>query len=172
MKLREVLSFSIVVFALVANPFSGVANADVFNLEGPIDGTQAGTGQAGTGFVTATYDDVSNLFSWDINYSGLTTFASGMHFHNAAAGSTGPLVVDVAPISGLTSPSAGSTTISAFDGAELLADRVYLDIHTNNFPNREIRGQLLLSAIPEPASSVLIGMFGLGLFFKRRRRKM
>jgi hypothetical protein len=48
----------------------------------------------------------------------------------------------------------------------------YLNIHTTNFPNGEIRG--FLSAVPEPSTwaMMLIGFAGLGFVFRQSRRKV
>ncbi len=40
-----------------------------------------------------------------------------------------------------------------------LRDGVYIDLHTQLYPEGEVRGQLLVSSAPEPAS---VGMFGAG----------
>jgi CHRD domain/PEP-CTERM motif len=54
----------------------------------------------------------------------------------------------------------------------LLAGETYLNIHTTNFPNGEIRG--FLSAVPEPSTwaMMLIGFCGLGFAVRRSRRKV
>ncbi|MBT8143331.1 MAG: hypothetical protein KJO55_01445, partial [Gammaproteobacteria bacterium] len=45
------------------------ANAAMFNLAGSIDGIQSGTGSTATGLATATYDNVSGLFSWNVQWA-------------------------------------------------------------------------------------------------------
>ncbi len=61
------------------------ASAAIISLEADIDGAQAnagaGTGSPGTGFAAMTLDDVTNLFSWDISWSGLIGNETVMHFH-------------------------------------------------------------------------------------------
>ena len=53
----------------------------------------------------------------------------------------------------------------------LLAGETYLNIHTTNFPNGEIRE--FVSAVPEPSTwaMMLIGFCGLGFAVRRSRRK-
>ena len=150
------------------------ANADISNLSAIIDGAQAnagaGTGSPGTGVASMTYDDVTGVFAWDISWGGLIGTETVMHFHGPALPNQNAGVqVNFGAISGLTSPSIGSTTISTAQAADLLADLWYINIHTTLEPGGEIRGQVL--RVPEPtAVSMLLAAFGgFGLFHRRNR---
>lgn len=127
----------------------------------------------GSGSATMSFDTVSNLFSWDIAFADLTGPAVAAHFHGPAPpGANAGVQVDIGAISGLTSPMIGSTTITDAQESDLLAGLWYINIHTENFPPGEIRGQVLVAA-PEPASVLLLGagLAGLaGLGWRRRRR--
>ena len=59
----------------------------------------------------------SNLFSWDISYSGLAGSEIGAHFHSAPPGVPGGIVLTLP--SG--SPKLGSSTVSDLDETEILA---------------------------------------------------
>lgn len=152
------------------------STAGVINLEATIDGAQAnagaGTGSSGTGSATMTLDDVSNLFSWNISWSGLSGVVTVAHFHGPAGpGSNAEVQVNFGSISGLTSPSIGSTTISALQGADLLAGLWYINIHTTAYLGGEIRGQVVrASGVPEPATLALLLSAMAGLVYVRRRR--
>ena len=92
-----------------------------------------------------------------------------MHFHGSAApGTNAGVQVNIGAISGTSSPSAGSTTITPTQATGLLDDLWYVNIHTSTFPGGEIHGQVQTALIPEPSSAALLGMATLG--FMRRRR--
>jgi hypothetical protein len=89
------------------------------------------------------------------SYKDLTgATVTGLHFHNAAAGINGPIVRDLGPDAGALAPPSGSfganwTSVDATNPltpalvGELLANRIYLNLHTNLFPSGELRGQLI-----------------------------
>ena len=159
-------------FVLLANS----ASAAIIPLEANIDGAQAdaglGTGSPGTGFATMTLNDVTNLFSWDISWSGLTGDETVMHFHGPALPNQNAGVqVDFGAISGTASPSMGSTIISGAQSADLLAGLWYINIHTTTFAGGEIRGQVQVSAVPIPAAAWLFSSGLLGLVGMARRKK-
>ncbi len=153
-----------VLLGLLALP----AHSAVFSLASTIDGIQSGSGSIGTGSATMTYDNVSGMFSWNIAWSGLSGTETGMHFHgpagpNVAAG----VQVDFGSISGISSPSIGSTVISALQGSDLLAGLWYINIHTTAVPSGEIRGQV--NVVPIPAAVWLLFSAVAGLGFWRRK---
>ncbi len=147
---------------------ASLASAATHDLVADIDGAQAGTTSTATGFATMTYDDVSGLFSWDISWGPLEGDITVAHFHGPAMPGMGAGVqVNFGSISGLTSPSIGSTIIDAQQGADLLAGLWYINIHSTFDLGGEIRGQVELIPIPAAVWMLLSALGALG-FWRRR----
>ena len=116
-----------------------------------------------------TFDDVTNLFSWDISWSSLDGNITVAHFHGPALPDQNAGVqVNFGAISGLTSPSIGSAAITDSQANDLLAGLWYINIHSDLFPAGEIRGQV--QVVPIPAAIWLFGSGLLGLIGMARRK--
>jgi hypothetical protein len=118
--------------------------AEVINFSVPISGAEEvpPNDSAGTGNVEATFDTESKLFTWNITYEGMTGPATAAHFHGpAAAGeNAGPAVA----IEGdLASPIEGEATLDDAQAADLQAGMWYFNIHTDQYPDGELRGQMV-----------------------------
>ena len=137
-----------------------------------ISGTQAGTASVGAGAALIDYDIGSNLLAWDIAWEGLDSGVTMMHFHGPAGpGNNAGVQVDIGAISGLSSESSGSTTITDTQEDDLLDGLWYINIHTNDVPGGEIRGQVDAAIVPEPSVyATLAGALALGFVVLRRRR--
>src|SRR6188472_3043761 len=90
------------------------------------------TDSKGTGSVTATYDTASKKLSWKGSVSGLTGPATAAHFHSGEAGknggvANGPVAVPITPA---TSPFEGSATLTDAQANDLLAGKLYVNVHT------------------------------------------
>jgi hypothetical protein len=96
-------------------------------------------GSPATGSAVVRFDTVTSTLSWRITFDGLIAGETGAHFHNAAAGVNGPVIVPLP----LGSPKAGSATLTAGQAMALAAGEVYLNIHSSTYPGGEIRGQVL-----------------------------
>jgi hypothetical protein len=116
----------------------------------------------GTGSFTATLDTVTNVFIYDITFSGLTSNVTLGHIHGPAttAVSAG-VILNFATLPGATftlgatsGTAHGQTTLNAanqltatVNGDSLrkliLLGLTYANIHTTNFGQGEIRGQLI-----------------------------
>lgn len=102
------------------------------------------------GAARIAYDPASRELSWEIAWEGLTGPPTMMHFHGpAAVGANAGVQVNIGAISGLESPSVGSTTITAEQEADLLAGQWYINIHTEANGPGEIRGQVLEIEMPD-----------------------
>jgi hypothetical protein len=161
----------LVTAAALALTFSAApADAAIINLYANLDGLQETPPIAtpATGNASITYDDVSNLLSWTITYSGLLGTANNAHFHGPATFGVSALPrVNIPFNSGVTSDVlVGSATISEAFEAELLNELWYINIHSTVHPGGEIRGQV----IPEPGTLALLGLAMGALALRRRVR--
>ena len=111
------------------------------------------TQSTGTGTVEATFDTETKVFTYTIEYSGLSGDATGAHFHGPAA--PGENADPVVPIPDpLASPISGTATLDDAQAADLLAGKWYFNVHTAQYPDGEIRGQVLEGGMSTmPASS-------------------
>ena len=99
---------------------------------------------AGTGTVETTLDTETKVFKWSVTYEGLTGPATAAHFHGPA--DPGQTAGPVVPVEDLESPMEGEATLDDAQIADLQAGKWYFNIHTAQYPDGEIRGQLQHSA--------------------------
>jgi hypothetical protein len=143
--------------------FATRAGATTYNVVADLDGAQETPPVAtpGTGTLTGTYDDVTNVITWSGTFSDLIGTTTDAHFHGPAApgGPAGVLVAitavgggDVFPL-GVTSGSySGTATLSDLNETRLLDGLIYINIHSTFRTGGEIRGQLYATVVPEPGT--------------------
>lgn len=138
------------------------------------------TGSPATGFGTVVLDDVALTITVDLSFSGLTTPSILAHIHEAPFGVNGPIEfpLDLGTALGQTSGTIATQVFPLTEGLEdveeFLNAGYYFNVHSEQFPGGEIRGQVLLvSAVPEPSTLLLgaLGLGGLGVALRRRRNR-
>lgn len=86
-----------------------------------------------TGTVTATIDLTTLVLSYTLSWSGLTSNAANMHFHDA-----GPVIYPIIGFAAATTGTfSGSVTLTAAQATDLALGKIYVQIHTVNIPSGE-----------------------------------
>lgn len=133
-------AFACVAVLVLAAP----AAAETINLKADLKGTNEvpPNDSKATGAVTATYDTASKKLTWKGNYSNLSGPAAAAHFHAGEAGKNGGVAVAIFQGAEAKSPFEGSATLTDAQAADLMAGRLYVNIHTAAHKAGEIRGQV------------------------------
>ena len=91
-----------------------------------------------TGSVTATFDPTTLVLSYTVTWSGLTSNAGNMHFHDA-----GPVIYPITGFAAATSGTlTGTVTLNTAQATDLAAGKIYVQIHSVNIPSGEILATL------------------------------
>jgi len=157
----------------------GSAHATVFNfdfLNGQMEGAQE-VGPVTTSAIgianSITFDDVSNLLTVSVSYSGgLNAAPTAAHVHGLSAVGVNSGVIFGLTITGdqTSGTITGSGTLTDPQEAGLFAEQLYVNLHTSAHPGGEIRGQLVLVPVPEPEEYAALAGAGLVGFALWRRR--
>ena len=127
------------------------------------NGSSAGVVSSGTGTWTGVLNPSTNVLSWTMTFSGLTSNSTLSHIHaQAPTSSTASVVLNFATFPGSTISLGGTsgtasgsinlaTAVSGtgltISGDSLLkainAGQAYVNVHTVNFGAGEIRGQIV-----------------------------
>ena len=123
------------------SPMMGGSRTAMTQLSGA--GEIPAVSSAGTGTVESSFNKDTYLLRWTVTYSGLSGPATGGHFHGPATpGQNAPVMV---PFTGsLASPIIGEKILTPAQASDLLAGKLYVNLHTAANPGGEIRGQVMM----------------------------
>jgi hypothetical protein len=94
---------------------------------------------AGTGTADITLDTDANKVTWTITQQGLTGDATAAHFHGPAkVGENAGPIVDIT-----ANMMSGSADVTPEQLTMIREGNTYVNVHTAQYPDGEIRGQVL-----------------------------
>jgi hypothetical protein len=100
---------------------------------------------AGSGTVEGVVNMASRELRWNIKCGGLSSPVTGMHFHGPASDAQNAAVLVPIPGGCDGQSTTGRVVIDQNGLADLLAGKWYVNVHTQQFPNGEIRGQVAVT---------------------------
>lgn len=135
---------AIMIGSLLSCDIEGPDQNDIVKYEATINSsnTQPKATSSAQGSAVLEYNKTTKVLTYSVTFTGLTPTAA--HIHKAQPWwETGPVVVPFTNFS--TSPITGSATLTQ-DLEDLLRfGNLYINIHTKEYPQGEIRGQILIS---------------------------
>ncbi len=128
--------------AMVA--LAGPAMAAMVNLKAELSGAAEVPPNPTTakGSVTAAFDTATKKLTWKGTYAGLSGPATAAHLHVGEPGKNGGVAVPLFAGAAAKSPFEGEATLTDAQATDLLAGKLYANIHTEANKAGEIRGQV------------------------------
>jgi hypothetical protein len=111
------------------------------------------TDSKGSGKLDATFDTRSKVFTYTLTFSGLTGPAIAAHIHGPATRAQSAGVIAPLGDKNLTSPVAGSITLTDDQVKMLESNKLYVNVHTAANSSGEIRGQIVRVRAKKKASA-------------------
>lgn len=129
---------SLLILAACGGSFETAASRFSATLSGNEVVPPSGSTATGTGVVTVNPD--SRLLAATVNTTNIT--GTSAHIHEAATGQNGPVIIPLTQ----TAPGSGvwvaAATLTEAQITSLRAGNWYFEVHSDAFPNGEIRGQI------------------------------
>jgi len=130
----------------------------------PVDTPAFGTG-------TFTLDTETNEFTFTVLFTEalFSSPETGAHVHGPATPDQNADVLIPLPLGQLKQGTVDLDDIAGADPEDLINNLWYVNIHSQDFPGGEIRGQIIL--IPEPGTALMAAGGLLAACVTRRRRR-
>jgi len=129
--------------ALLIFLFTVTAKAEIFTayLNGAQQVPAAAT--SATGYARVDLNEGAGTITFTVVFNGLTSAQTLSHIHAPAPiGANASVIIDFGTVGGTSGTISGTRSITPTQIAQLRAHQGYVNVHSVNFPNGEIRGQL------------------------------
>ena len=127
--------------------WTGRAQAEALSFKVPLTGAQCvpPVETSGTGTADLTYDPATQMVTWNVTYSGLSSPTTMAHFHGPATqGKNGPVEIWLTTQgSPPGNPITGRATLTSEQAQQFVAGDWYVNVHTQSHPACELRGQVI-----------------------------
>jgi hypothetical protein len=136
-------SGSFLAVALLTLLFTASAKAEIFTAY--LNGAQEvpGVATSATGYARVFLNETAGTIQFTVVFNGLTSAQTLSHIHApAAVGATAAVAINFGTVGGTSGTISGTASITPTQIAQLRAHLGYVNVHSSNFPNGEIRGQL------------------------------
>lgn len=105
----------------------------------------------GKGIMDITISENTAKMSYQLTVSGLTGITAA-HIHKGIRGENGSVIIPIA--SAAFTEISGEAEVTTDILSDLLAERLYVNIHTEQNPNGEIRGQIIFGVPKDIPTSI------------------
>jgi len=125
------------------------SQSQVRYLKGILQGSQEAptkTETSGSGVVIVKYDMATKRLELYGDYAGLTKPITGSHIHRGEPGVAGPIVTPLTNTGDTTGALSVIATLTQLQEDSLLAGNMYANVHSETYPNGELRAQLTLAS--------------------------
>ena len=143
--LKTSLGYGVLAFGAAVALVAGVsvAQAEMVKMKAPLSAKSEvpPNSSNGNGNGDFTYDTSSKKLSWTITHTGTTGAITAGHIHGPAApGANAGVAVPLQNAN--ASPIKGEATLTDAQAADLMAGRLYVNLHTDANKGGELRGQI------------------------------
>jgi hypothetical protein len=131
-------------------------------------------GSLGWGTATGLFDDETQVFSLGGQVGALSSGITAANIHQGDPGVAGPAILPLTANVGFNLGPINSDffALTPNQVSNLFSGHWYVNVNTAEFPEGEIRGQILLgSSVPEPESFAFLGALTLAGFALWRRHR-
>jgi bifunctional N-acetylglucosamine-1-phosphate-uridyltransferase/glucosamine-1-phosphate-acetyltransferase GlmU-like protein len=98
----------------------------------------------GTGSVTVTLNRTTGAVSVTGNFSGLSSNATAAHIHGPAAiGSNAAVLIPLTIPQSTSGSVTGSGTMTQIQMNDMIGGMTYVNVHSEDFPDGELRAQIV-----------------------------
>jgi hypothetical protein len=133
---------SLVIVAVFVFILATTAKAEMFSAY--LEGRQEvpATGSTATGYARILVNESTMQITYTVVFNNLSSAQNGAHIHSGVIGATGPIIIGFATPGGTSGTITGTAAITAPQLALMRQHGTYVNVHSVNFPNGEIRGQV------------------------------